>query len=175
MEPEKTDAAKPSPLDAERARLRKQGFTEAEINQILIARETGAQPAASDGHGAMTGVASNLAAAATYVRNFFPGMVADFVTMRNPAATSQARGQATVYLVFKAVVIVVIAYVVLQEFSQLQSMTSRSSAEACIARQKVVMDNLPGISLGGVQDTTSPQYMRWRRLREEYNRDCAGG
>jgi hypothetical protein len=49
----------PSPLDAERARLRKEGFTDHTISQILLAREFAA-PQATGGasQGVMTGVLS---------------------------------------------------------------------------------------------------------------------
>jgi hypothetical protein len=162
-------AAEPSPLDAERERLRKAGYSETEISQILIAKETGAaQAAAPAGHAPLSGVASNLAAGATYARNFIPGMFANLATIRDPAATAEARGQATAALVVKAVAILVIAYVVLQEFSQLQSMTSRSSAEACAARQKVIVDTMP------FNDTHSPYYKAWAQREAEFKHDCVG-
>jgi hypothetical protein len=37
--PERAGTPTPSPLDAERARLRKEGFTDHTISQILLARE----------------------------------------------------------------------------------------------------------------------------------------
>jgi cytochrome bd-type quinol oxidase subunit 2 len=84
----------------------------------LIARETAAHASESSGHhGVMTGVASNLTATASYVRNFIPSIVADIMTLKNQAATATARSQAAVYLVMKFAVVFVIAYVVWQEFS----------------------------------------------------------
>jgi len=45
-----------SRIDAERERLRKAGFTDEEIRQILIARETGAaQGMSGGGHGVLSG------------------------------------------------------------------------------------------------------------------------
>jgi len=114
-----------TPLDAERARLRALGHTEAEISQILILQEAAKTSPLAAGaapvQGTMTGTTGNLAAAASFVRNFVPGMVADFGTMRNPAAASQARGQAAVYLALKVVVILVVAYVISLELRQLKA------------------------------------------------------
>ena len=157
-----------TPLDAERERLRKQGYSETEISQILIARETGSQQSESPAHGAMTGVASNLAAGATYAKNFVPGMMADLGTVRDPKAAPDARSKATFLLAVKVIVVLVIAYVVLQEFSQLRSMTARSSAEACTARQKVLIDNMP------MGSQSSPQYRQWERRWQEFQKDCVG-
>ena len=162
-----------TPLDTERERLRKQGYNETEISQILIAKETGAaQPAAPAGHVPMSGVASNLAAGATYARNFLPGMFANLATIRDPSATAEARGQATAALIVKAVAILIIGYVVLLEFSQLQSMTSRSSSEACSARQKLLNDSMPGRILG--DNTVSDQDRQWERKYAEFRHDCLG-
>lgn len=156
-----------TPLDAERERLRKAGYTDTEISQILIARETARHSSESAGHGVMTGVASNLAAAAGYVRNFIPGIVADTKTLGNSTATAMTRSQAAGYLVLKAAVVIVIAYVVWQEFSQLQSMTARATAEACIARQKLLVDTMP-------MNESSSQYKQWQSHYAEFHHDCAG-
>jgi hypothetical protein len=43
--PEGAGTPTPSPLDAERARLRKEGYTDAEISQILISRASAPQQA----------------------------------------------------------------------------------------------------------------------------------
>jgi hypothetical protein len=161
-------------LDAERARLRKAGYTDAEISQIFIAREAAGRSSESTGHGVMSGVASNLAAAAGYVRNFIPSIATDIVTLRNRAAAPAARGQAAGYLVMKAVIVFVIAYVVWLEFSQLRSTTARSQAEACSARQKLLVDTMPAISFTGKTNTDTPYYREWRRRHDEFDRDCVG-
>jgi hypothetical protein len=57
--PERAGTPTPSPLDAERARLRKEGFTDHTISQILLAREFAApQATGGAGQGVMTGVLS---------------------------------------------------------------------------------------------------------------------
>ena len=43
--PERAGTPTPNPLDAERARLRKEGFTDHQIRQILLAREFAAPQA----------------------------------------------------------------------------------------------------------------------------------
>jgi hypothetical protein len=160
---------KRTPLDAERERLRNAGYTDAEISEILIAREIVKPSSEPMGHGAMTGVANNLSAAAGYARSFVPSIVADITMLRNEAATATARTQAAVYLVMKFVVVFVIAYVVLQEFSQFRSMTARAQAEACSARLKLLADSQPAYSTG---DT--PRDREWKRRNDEFNRDCVG-
>lgn len=160
---------KRTPLDAERERLRNAGYTDAEISEILIAREIVKPSSEPTGHGAMTGLASNLSAAAGYVRSFVPSIVADITMLRNEAATATARSQAALYLVMKFVVVFVIAYVVWQEFSQFRSMTARAQAEACSARQKLLIDTQ---SAAGRGDT--PREQEWRRRYDEFHRDCVG-
>ncbi len=162
------------PLDAERERLRKAGYTDAEVSQILIAREAAAHSSESTGHGVMTGVASNLTAAAGYVRNFIPSIVTDIMTVKNQAATATARSQAAIYLVMKLAVAFVIAYVVRLEFIQLRSITARAQAEACSVRQKVLIDTMPVVPLDGRTNTETPYYKEWRHRREEFDRDCVG-
>lgn len=84
----KTEAPAFSRIDAERERLRKAGFTDEEIKQILIARESGAaQGMGGGGHGVLSGVLSNLAAVMTHARNFVPSLVADLARMlKSPLA-----------------------------------------------------------------------------------------
>lgn len=164
------DGAPQRPLDTERQRLRKQGYTDAEISQILIAREAGGQQSESPSHGVMTGVASNLAAAGSYVWNFLPGLAANIATAFNPQAPGAARGGAALSFAFKIVVVAVIAYVLAQEFSQLRSTTARAAAEACDARLKVLMDNY------GIPLTDAARHTRtaWDDSYDQYKRDCVG-
>jgi hypothetical protein len=49
--PEWAGTPTPNPLDAERARLRKEGFTDHQIRQILMAREFAAPTQATGGAG----------------------------------------------------------------------------------------------------------------------------
>jgi hypothetical protein len=70
--PERAGTPTPNPLDAERTRLRKEGFTDHQIRQILLAREFAA-PQATGGAG--QGV-SNLSAVLSHAR----GILSSFKT-----------------------------------------------------------------------------------------------
>jgi hypothetical protein len=139
--PEPTDSV--SPLEAERARLRKAGYADSEISQILIARETSSQPAAAFGTSPMTGVLNTLHAASTHARNIIPSIKADLTQMLDRRATAAARIGAAVTLALKAAVIGVVAYVASLELSQLQSAARKEYAEACSARIKAMIDTMP--------------------------------
>jgi hypothetical protein len=133
------EAPKPKPnvLEGERDRLRKAGFSDQEISQILVARETAGQPAAVGlGSGLMTGVLNNLSAVSAHARNIIPSLKADLAHLLDGEASAAERLGAAVTLAFKAAVIAVLAYVVSLEFSQLQSAARKAHAEACIARQQ---------------------------------------
>jgi hypothetical protein len=126
-----------SRIDAERERLRKAGFTDEEIRQILIARETGAaQGMSGGGHGVLSGVLSNLAAVMTHARNFLPSLVVDLARMLNRRVPPIQRMEAALTLVAKCVVIGMLAYIVSIEFAQLKALSDKARAEACIERQK---------------------------------------
>src|ERR1700744_2157467 len=92
-----------NPLAAERERLRKAGYTETEISQIFVAREAASQhqPNSTAHHGVMSGLASNLAAAGTYARNFIPGVIADVGKVADSQSPTAARAETAVYLGFK--------------------------------------------------------------------------
>jgi hypothetical protein len=156
--PEAKETPKPSALETERARLRKGGFSDPEISQILIARETGAASSAGLGSGVVTGVLNNLGAVAAHARNIIPGLKADLAHLLDGEASAAARLGAAVTLVLKAAVIAVLAYVVSLEFSQLQSMVAKTKAEACSARMKMIAETL------------SPS--EWPEANAQYEKDC---
>ncbi len=156
--PEAKETPKPSALEIERARLRKDGFSDPEISQILIARETGAASSAGLGSGVVTGVLNNLGAVAAHARNIIPGLKADLAHLLDGEASAAARLGAAVTLVLKAAVIAVLAYVVSLEFSQLQSMVAKTKAEACSARMSMIANTL------------SPS--EWPEANAQYEKDC---
>jgi len=106
-----------TPLDAEREQLRKAGYTDAEVSQILIARAS-QQPAAAAGQGVMSNVLSSLLAVASHARMLIPTFRKDVVTIFDGTATASARAGATASLTVKAVVVVVLAYAAWQEWQQ---------------------------------------------------------
>ena len=157
--PEAKETAKPSALETERARLRKEGFSDSEISEILVARETGASSSGGLGSGVVTGVLNNLGAVTAHARNIIPGLKADLAHLLDGEASAATRLGAAVTLILKAAVIAVLAYVVSLEFSQLQSMAAKTKAEACSARMAMIANTL------------SPD--QWGKANAEYNRDCA--
>ena len=108
----------PNPLDAERARLRKEGFTDHQIRQILLARELAApQATGGAGQGVMTRVLSNLSAVLSPARGILR-FKTDLANMFDRAASPPVRVKAAGYLALKAAVIVVLAYAVKQVWQQ---------------------------------------------------------
>lgn len=106
-----------TPLDAEREQLRKAGYTDAEVSQILITRAS-QQPAGAAGQGVMSNVLSSIMAVGSHARAVIPSFRKDVATMFDGAATASARAGATASLIVKAVVILVLGYAAWQEWNQ---------------------------------------------------------
>jgi Cu/Ag efflux protein CusF len=154
--PERAGTPTPNPLDAERARLRKEGFTDHQIRQILLAREFAA-PQATGGasQGVMTGVLSNLSAVLSHARGILPSFKTDLADSFDRAASPPVRVRAAGYLALMAAVIVVLAYAVKQEWQQhiisateiAASQAEKTAAEAEIqkidAKIKKATDDTP--------------------------------
>lgn len=121
----------------ERERLRADGYNEAEISQIMIAREIGGGAGTGGfGHGVMSGLLSNLTAAVAYARNFLPSLMVDFSKMLNARTRFEVRMAAFGSVVFKLFVIGVLACLLSLEYSLLRAHVDKARAEACIERQK---------------------------------------
>ena len=143
------EAQKPQRIEAERERLTKAGFSKAEISQILIAKETGAaQATGGGGHGALSGVLSNLAAVTTHAKNFLPGLLTDLARMLNRRVPPLQRLEAAFTFVAKCAVIGMLAYVVDLEFITLKANAQRARADACETTMKVYIDSTPLVELG---------------------------
>lgn len=112
-----------SPLDAERQRLRAQGYTDSEISQILVSRALGGgsgSPGASPHpHGALSNVLSSIVAIAAYAGGLFTSIRTDAAIMLDRSATSSARGGAFAATAVKAVVIGALVFAGWQEWQQL--------------------------------------------------------
>src|SRR5580693_1695055 len=100
----------PTPLDAERETLRKAGYTEAEVSQILIARALTAsqQAAGAAGQGVMSNVLSSIVAVASHARALIPTFRKDVMTVFDGTATTSVRAGATASLAVKAIVVIVL-------------------------------------------------------------------
>lgn len=130
---EAEDKPAPSPLDAERTRLRKDGYTDAEISQILIARASGGSPQSigAGGQGVLSNVLSSLMAVWTHARAALPSVRKDVATIFDGAAPTPARAGASASLAVKAVVIAVLGYAAWQEWNQhIISNTEKVAADA---------------------------------------------
>jgi len=132
----KRPSSTPSDLETERARLRTAGFSDAEISQILVARETGAGGKASFGSGVATGLLNNVDAIVTHVRGLVPSFKGDLTRMLDRDAGGVARIGGALSLGVKAAAIVVVGYFVYLEAVQFRASAYKAWAEACIARQQ---------------------------------------
>jgi hypothetical protein len=136
-------------LDAERARLRSTGYTDAEISQILIARAS--QQPAGTGQGALSNALSSIVAVGSHARALMPTFRNDVATVFDGSATASARAGATASLAVKAIVILVLGYAAWQEWRQhiisateiAASQSEKARAEACSARIKAIIDTVP--------------------------------
>ena len=151
--PDQDDKSAAAPLDAERERLRKAGYTDAEVSQILITRAASQQPAGI-GQGAMSNVLSSILGVASHARALIPTFRKDVETVFNGAATASARAGATASLAVKAIVIIVLGYAAWQEWQQhiiyatqiAESQARKIRAEECSARVKALVDSEPASS-----------------------------
>jgi hypothetical protein len=188
MSPDQDDKPAASSLDAERERLRKAGYTDPEISQILIA-QAAQQPAGAAGQGVMSNALSSIVAVGSHARSVIPSFRKDVATIFDGAATASARAGATASLVVKAVVILVLGYAAWQEWNQhIISATAiadaevrKRHAEECLARQKLIVNSMPAPNLGLIfgdkkkdEDKPSPYAQEWARRRAEFDRDCVG-
>jgi hypothetical protein len=156
-------------LDAEREALRKAGYTDAEVSQILIARAS-QQPASATGQGVMSNALSSILGVASHARMLIPTFRTDVVTIFDGTATASARAGATASLAVKAVVIVVLGYAAWQEWNQhiisatqiAEIQARKIKAEECSARMKAIVDTVPVSQLNAaaeiVQRDCDPTY-----------------
>jgi hypothetical protein len=121
-------------LDAERARLRSAGYTDAEVSQILIARAS-PQPAGA-GQGALSNVLSSIVAVGGHARALLPTFRQDVETMFDGGATASKRAGATASLAVKATVILVLGYAAWQEW-KIHIIYASETAEAQAQKAKV--------------------------------------
>jgi hypothetical protein len=131
MASERQNQPAATPLDAEREALRKAGYTDAEVSQILVTRAASQQPAGAAGQGVMSNVLSSIVAVGSHARALIPTFRKDVETVFDRAATTSARAGATASLAVKAVVIAVLGYAAWQEWNQhIISATERAAADA---------------------------------------------
>src|SRR5271157_1957267 len=113
MEPGNRGAPKASQVDAERERLRKQGYTKTEISQILIARAVGGGAPQSHGplpQGVLSNVLGSVVAVGGYAAGLFTTIGHDVATMLDASSKASARSGAFASLLFKAAIIGVVGF-----------------------------------------------------------------
>src|ERR1700682_4778501 len=110
--PEHDDKPASSPLDAEREKLRKAGYNETEMSQILVARALGSSgpAAAPTSQGVLSGTLNSVLAIGSYARGTVFTIRHDLATIFDATALASARVGAAVILVFKVAVISVLAF-----------------------------------------------------------------
>jgi hypothetical protein len=162
----------PTPLDAEREQLRKVGYSEAEISQILIARAVNntQQSAGAVGQGVMSNTLSSIVAVASHARLLIPTFRKDVATMFDGAAAASSRAGAAASLVVKAVVVLVLGFAAWQEWNQhiisataiADAQVRKTRAEECSARSKAILDTVPmnklGEAYGQLEKDCDPTY-----------------
>ena len=151
LSPDQEHKSNTSSLDAERARLRSAGYTDAEISQILIAQAS-QQPAGATGQGVMSNVLSSILGVASHARALIPTFRKDVATVFDGAATASARAGAVASLAVKAIVVIVLGYAAWQEWRQhiLSSPTTaqyqaiKAKADACLAMTETAGKTMSG-------------------------------
>jgi hypothetical protein len=112
----------PSPLEAERQRLRAQGYSDAEISQILVARALGGgggpTGAPTQPQGAFSNVLNSIVAVASYAGGIFTTIRHDVATMLDRSAPTGARGGAFTAVAIKGIVIALLIFAGWQEWQQ---------------------------------------------------------
>lgn len=106
-----------TPLDVEREALRKAGYTDAEISQILIVRAASQNLAGAAGQGVMSNVLSSIVAVGSHARAVLPALRKDVSIVFDRTAAASARAGATASLAVKAVVVLVLGYAAWQEWN----------------------------------------------------------
>jgi hypothetical protein len=157
--PDQRHKSEATPLDAEREALRKAGYADAEVSQILIARSLAAsqQPAGASGQGVMSNALSSILGVASHARALIPTLRKDVMTVFDGGVTASARAGAAAALVVKAVVVLVLGFAAWQEWNQhiisataiADAQVRKIRAEECSARSKAILDTVPMNKLDG--------------------------
>jgi hypothetical protein len=150
-----------APLDAEREQLRKAGYTDAEVSQILIARAAAQQPVGAAGQGVMSNALSSIVAVGSHARAVIPTFRKDVMTVFDGAATAS--------LVVKAVVILVLGYAAFQEWKihivaapqQATATAQKVSAEAAVAKDVAAGEQAKAKGQSQLVDRKHPDVLRW--------------
>lgn len=131
------DASQRGSAEDERARLKSQGYSDAEISQILIMRATG-NAAARGGFGTGTAAGAflnNLDAVLAYAKHLVPSFKSDLERMLNAKAQKADRIAGTLSFGLKATALGVLGYFLYIEAIEIKARAYKMWADACIALQ----------------------------------------
>src|SRR5580704_18921013 len=150
-------------LDAERARLRSAGYTDAEISQILIAQAS--QQPAGTGQGVMSNVLSSILGVASHARALIPTFRKDVETVFDRTAMASARAGATASLAVKAIVILVLGYAAWQEWQihiiaapqQATAQAQKAIADAAVAKSVAAGEQAKANAQSNLVDRKHPE------------------
>ena len=175
----------PTPLDAERARLRAKGWSDDKIEKILFEREVaGSQQSPAAGaapvQGNMTGVLGNASAALSHARGAIPALKSEVANLSDPNAPPQARAKSAVVLACAALIVAVLGYALYQEWQihivnapiTATGQATKTTAEACSARMQQLTQNM-NIEDFNADGRTVKSGSPTAQMIELYNRDCA--
>ena len=154
--------------DTERDRLRAAGFTDDEIARIVVARAPAAGTDVGVPQAPVSGVMGNFSAIWGHARNIIPTMAAQIVMVFDTSTGATARITALLSVMVKAAFVLIFAYVVSLEFSQLRSATDRAHVEACQARATARGMFRPTFS----QNWTPEQRQRFAEEDRQWEKDC---
>jgi hypothetical protein len=132
------NSAQRGSAEDERARLKGQGYSDAEISQILIMRETG-NTTAKGGFGTGTAAGAflnNLDAVLAYARHLVPSFKSDLERMFDASAAKADRAAGALSFSLKCAALGVIGYFLYIEAIELKARALDTWAKACISRQQ---------------------------------------
>jgi uncharacterized protein YecT (DUF1311 family) len=141
-------------VDAERARLRAEGYTEAEISRILMNQASGNESQRPAGAARVQGnvgrILGNATAAVSYARGAIFGIRGDIGNIFNRTAPPLERAKSGGFLALKAAIVAVICFAIYQAWQQhitYQTETTKANApkaqaESCTARMQAYT-NIP--------------------------------
>jgi hypothetical protein len=148
-------------MTPERAKLRAEGWDEAQANEILMRRAaagTAQQPAGgAPAQGPMSGVLGNVSAVVSHATAAIPVLEAERATLFNPTAPAKSRARSFVVLAFAAVIAAALGFVIYQEWQihvvnapitaagqaeQAAEQAASAHAQSCEAQFRVAFGNL---------------------------------
>ena len=157
-----------TPLDAERAKLKAAGYTDAEVSQILVSKALSGSPQGSSAspQGVMSNALSSIVAIAGHARILLPTFRQDFANIFDRNVRAPTRAGSALALTLKSAVILILAYAGWQEWQQhivsataiADSEVKKRHAEECSARMKMIV---------GTVDMN-----KWGPAMALYEKDC---